>query len=395
LITILLYFKRVEARSLSPADWSRGMLVSYGLALLFKAQAITLPAILIVLDIYLVMRVAGDPVRWFGRSYKAVLLNRLPFIGLAFIFAVVAYRAKASTFHGAPVPARGPLTDIAVICYGYCYYVFKTLMPRDVAAIHTLPGPLAWTNPYLTIALFAVGGASAAILLGRRRWPGVLAVWVISLALLSPAPGLLSLSLQLVANRYTYVAAMVWAIAAAVGFSWLADSRKGWRFVIAMLALGSAAIGWSVLQTRAICRTWHDSESLWTYALNHGGRASAVAYSNLAAVYIDRGQMDTAIAVYRSALSHGIDQSDVTGLANLHFNLGRCLEAQGKLDEAAAHLAEVARIARSANANYHCGRVLAASGKYEEAIPYFVESLRINPRHVSARQALARASRSR
>jgi protein O-mannosyl-transferase len=185
------------------------MLVSFGLALLFKAQAITFPAILIVLDIYLVVRVAGDPLRWFGRSYKAVLLNRLPFIGLAFIFAVVAYRAKASTFYGAPVPARGPLTDIAVVCYGYCYYVFKTLISCDVAAIHTLPGPLVWTNPYLTIALFAVGGASAAILLGRRRWPGVLAVWVVSLALLSPAPGLLSLSLQLVANRYTYVAAMV------------------------------------------------------------------------------------------------------------------------------------------------------------------------------------------
>ena len=105
--------------------------------------------------------------------------------------------------------------------------------------------------------------------------------------------------------------------------------------------------------------------------------------------------MDKAIAVYRSALSQGIDQSDVTGLANLHFYLGRCLEAQGKLDEAAAHLAEVARIARSANANYHCGRVLAAAGRSEEAIPYFVESLRINPRHVSARQALAQASRSR
>ena len=100
-ITIPFPIKRVEARSLSPADWSRGMLVSYGFDLLFKAQAIALPAILIVLDIYLVMRVTCDPSRWFGRSYKAVLLNRLPFIGLAFIFAVVAYRAKASTFYGA------------------------------------------------------------------------------------------------------------------------------------------------------------------------------------------------------------------------------------------------------------------------------------------------------
>jgi hypothetical protein len=395
LITILLYIRRVDARPLSPVDWSSGMLLSYGLALLFKAQAITLPAILIVFDIYLVMRGGGKPLQWFGRSYKRALLNKLPFIGLAIVFTVVAYRAKASTFNGAPVPARGFLTDIAIICYGYCFYMFETLIPRDVAAIHTIPGSLVWTNPSLGIALCAVGGASAAIFWGRRRWPGMLAAWVVSLALLTPAPGLLSLSLQLVANRYTYVAAMVWAIMAAAGLNWLAASCKRRLFVIAMLAAGLAANGWSVLQTRAICRTWRDSESLWTYALHHGGKSSAVAYSNLAAVYGERRETERAIAVYRSALSQGIDQSDVTGLANLHFNLGRCLESLGKLDEAAAHLAEVARIARSANANYHCGRVLAAAGRFEEAIPYFDESLRINPRHVGAREALAKALRSR
>ena len=395
ILAIIIHINTFKDRLLSRTGWSRGVLWPYGLALLFKAQAVTLPAILIVLDVYLLRRVGGDPRRWFGRPDRRVLLDKLPFIGLAFIFAVVAYRAKATTFHGAPAQGRGALTVIAFVCYACCFYVFKTVIPSDITAIYTLPGPLAWTNPRLGIALLAVGGAGAAAFLGRRRWPGLLAVWVVSLVLLAPTPGIASLGLQLVANRYTYVAAMVWAIAAAVGLNWLAASCNRRLFVIAMLAVSLAVNGWSVLQTRAICRSWFDSESLWTYTLNHGGRASAAAYCNLAAVYRKRRQMDKAIAVYRFALSQRLDQSDLTGLATLHFNLGRSLEAEGRYDEAAAHLAEVARIARSANANFYCGRVLAAAGRFEEAIPYFIESLRINPRHVGAREALANASRLR
>ena len=248
---------------------------------------------------------------------------------------------------------------------------------------------MIWTQPYFLASLVAAAGPSAVLALMWRWWPGPLAAWAAFLVLLAPVSGFVSLSTQFVTGRYTYLAAMALAPPVAAGLSWLASSLWRPRCVVVLAATGLVVVAVLTAQTRALCWTWHDSETLWVHALAHGAGRSMTVYNNLAAVYYDRGRFDQAIATWRAALTVPPDPPDLSGRVLVLSNLGVCLERQGRPDDAVAQFAEVVRLLpRSAGAHYQWGRVLAAQGRFDEAIPHFADAVALDPDHARARESL-------
>ena len=66
----------------------------YAAALLFKAPAVTLPAVLLILDAYPLRRLGVGPRGWFGASARRVWLEKVPFVLLSLIFAGLAVAAR-------------------------------------------------------------------------------------------------------------------------------------------------------------------------------------------------------------------------------------------------------------------------------------------------------------
>jgi hypothetical protein len=58
-------------------------LAAFAAALLSKAPALILPAVLVVLDVYPLRRLGGRPGRWFGREARRVWREKLPFFALS------------------------------------------------------------------------------------------------------------------------------------------------------------------------------------------------------------------------------------------------------------------------------------------------------------------------
>src|SRR5574341_654274 len=86
LLAILAYLRYCEARMTGRRRWPRpywAAVALCGLAVLSKAIAVSLPVILLLLDIYPLRRLGVGPGGWTGPSARRVWLEKLPFAALA------------------------------------------------------------------------------------------------------------------------------------------------------------------------------------------------------------------------------------------------------------------------------------------------------------------------
>ena len=260
-----------------PGMWRYFLVFAAMLAsLLSKATAVTLPALLLLLDIWPLGRVAvpgvGGPVRGDGapspyptRSWKLVVTEKLPLLGLAIIFAIVTLRTQQKAIQtelDMPLwAARVPTAILAV-----AWYIWKTFWPTELhpAYHHTgTEGKPFWLVLVCAAGLASVMGIAAAT---GRRLPAVpvgLAWFAVSLL---PVLGLVAQQgFQSHADRFTYVphiglmVALVWGAAAVAG-----RLRLGRSLCVAALVTVVVA---AVAIDRHQIAMWKDSTALWTHVL--------------------------------------------------------------------------------------------------------------------------------
>src|SRR5678816_4429435 len=119
---------------------------------------------------------------------------------------------------------------------------------------------------YYHLAL-ALGGTALALLLVRRL-PAFSASWMVYAVTLLPVSGLFHNGPQSVADRYSYLACLPWALWVGAAVAWRPRRAPVHRAVALALRtlvvatlLGLGALTWSQ------AGIWHDSIALWTHAL--------------------------------------------------------------------------------------------------------------------------------
>ncbi len=381
MLAVLAYlwaFPRDSSRRWGWLVWSFVLFVA---ALLSKAVAVSLPAVLLILDVYPLRRLCNGPGPWFGSSARRALLEKVPFVMVSLVFMGLAVAAKPQTrvyFKHYDASAR-----FAQACYAPWFYIEKTALPLDLTAYYPTPGDMNWLAPSFLLSIMGTLGMSALLVLLRRRWPGLLAVWLCYLVILAPNSGILRISDQLAADRYSYVAMLGCVILAAACLCghWQTPSRAR-RGAIGTVALCLGAI--LVPMTWDQCRTWRDSESLWTHALNHGPGDNYAAHNNLGVVFFHQGKHEAAAAHYLEALR--LDP----GCAGAHINLAAVLHGQGKYEAAAAHYLEALRLTPgSADAHKNLGLLRYHQGRSDDAAAHCAEAVRLKPDSANAQNNLA------
>lgn len=246
-------------------------LVLHTLSLAAKAWGIVLPALFLVLDVVLARRSRGA-------TWRRLFVEKLPFAALSLAVAIVTTRAHAdATDARAPWSEHGLLTRLIQAGYGVCFYAWRTFVPVELAPHYELPPFAELIAPRYVIASVLAIAVTVAALLLRRRWSWAFPAWLAFLIVLAPVSGLAQAGPQLVADRYSYLACLPFAIVAALG---LAHPRIGRT---ASIAASVAIVVALVFASRSQARVWHDSERLWRRALEHDP-ASAVANSHMASV---------------------------------------------------------------------------------------------------------------
>jgi len=339
-LAILCYLRAVEPGAQPRGPWYWSAVALAALALLSKAMAVTLPAILVILDVYPLRRLG--PGRW---NRREVWLEKIPFVALSAAAAVLAIIAQRSVGTLSDLRAVGIVDRVGLACYALVFYAWKTLVPTGLAPLYEAPYDYAALRPWFAGSAVVVASAATLALL-RRRWPGVAAAGAAFVVLLLPVLGLLHFGLHIVADRNTYFAGLVPALVAGGVMLRLLGAPS---VATARAAIGAALVVVVVLGalTWRQSRVWHDSRTLWTHALE-------VSPSSVA-----------------------------------HVRVGLLLEEEGRTEEAIVHFREAVRLRPdSAFAENSWGIALGNAWRFDEAFDHFEAALRLKPDYPEARRNL-------
>lgn len=372
------------------------VVVVFCLALMSKPMAVTLPFVLLLLDLW--------PLRRFNaHTVGKLIVEKIPLFVLAGISSVVTYLVQQSG--GAVLTlAHVPLTyrfENGLI--SYVMYVSGFLWPAKLTVFYPYTIDFqAWQ--WLGSGAMLLG-LTVLVFVWIRRRPYLAVGWLWYLGTLVPVIGLIQVGIQPRADRYTYIPMIGIAIMLAWGSKEVID-----RWPVAKIAIISIAAGvcvtWTIV-TSLDLRYWRNSMSLYQRAVDVT-IDNYVAQSALGDALLDEGRVDEAIphlletlrlrpnavrarvdlasilskrnrladaeAQYRIALQ--IDPED----PDANMGLGAVLAERGEFAEAIERLKNALRLKpENADSHYNLGRVYGLQGRADEAIAEFTETVKLQP----------------
>ncbi len=389
LLTILTYLKATEAEGARRRRLLAGSVGFYALAVLSKSIVMTLPFVLILLDIYPLRRLGG-PREWGGSAVRKVWGEKVPYLLLALAGGGMALYAVwvnkyLTPLEPYPLPAR-----MAMAFYSLWFYFWKTLLPLGLSPLHELPARVSPLAPPFLLSAIAVGILTGGLWLLRRRWPAGLAVWVSYGVILAPVSGIpFHSGHQLAHDRYSYLSCLGWALLVGAGVCAVLRARASGtvRPSFARLTAGTVAVwfvGLAFLTGQQI-QVWRDSDTLWRYAVEFTPDC-AVCHGNLGAFLVNQGHGALAIEHFERALALRPDR------VKTHGNLGLALVNAGRPSEAVWHLQQVLeRYPADVDALNNLSVALIRQGKPDEAIEHLRRAIWLNPAHVGTHTNLGAA----
>jgi tetratricopeptide (TPR) repeat protein len=313
--------------------WMALSLGCYALSLGAKAWGITLPAVLLVLDLYPLRRREGVA----AASWKRLLGEKLGYVPLALVFARLAASAQAEILATVSLAEHGPLQRLAQACYGLLFYPLKTLWPAGLSPLYLLEADLDPTRPVYLAAMALVAGVMTVLVVLRRRVPGLVAAAVAYAILVSPVLGFLQSGAQKVADRYTYLAALPLTLLAGWLVLRLAEPANALRrglVLVGVLVLG-LALG---VTSRAQTRYWSDTEALYRRMVDVESD-NYFALHSLAVTLQQRGaeHLAEALGYARASVEAHPGRGNVEARRNVAWilrRMGREADAEASLREA-------------------------------------------------------------
>lgn len=419
LLATWFYLKATEGAGTAPRH---GLLAASAAAIaagiLSKGVAVTLPAVLLVLDAYPLRRIAHIGI---GR----LLREKVPLFGVSLLGTVVIAMALKQGAQLTHAQSYGAIARVAVAAYSFCIYPLRSLWPVSLSPLYEMPSRVDLSEPRFAVAVVVCALVTGLLIVGRRRWPAGLAAWVCSVIMLAPTSVALRLGADLAPDRYSYLPALPYAVLLGGAAAWLVQAWRnaagvGRRALLAgtglVIVLGTVALAPA---TWAQVRIWRDDERLWRRAVLVDP-ASPTAASNLGSALRAKGRLTEAaesseralrllpdfpeahlnVALIRAAQGRSADAERhfrrtlelKPRSAPAHLGLASTLEAQGRMDEALRELRAAIEIEpRSAGAHNALGVALARSGRVGEARAEFAEAVRLDPSSATARNNLGLA----
>ena len=330
------------------------------LSLLSKSMAVTFPLVLFLCD-YL-----------FDRKFdRKSLVEKIPFLAIAFIFGIMAFFAQGSPEIMSQKPSSPFSKNIFIISEVLISYFPKLIFPIKLSCIYPYVKGSAgfWSYVYLTTI---IGCLIAGILLGKYNKKITFGTLFFYITILPTLPA------ENIADRYLYIPSIGIFFIAAEGFYWLYRSKlepiKIVKPILAILLIGILST-FSFL-TWERCQVWRDSLSLWNDVLKNYPD-TPIAYNNRGEAYLRKGDYNRAIFDYDQALRINPNFYKVY---TFYDNRGAAYLMKGDYERAIADFHQALRIKpNDANAYYNRGTAYFNKEDFEEAIADFNKALEINP----------------
>ena len=370
--------------------------LAYILALMSKAQAITFPCALLLLDYWPLRRLgqdhgpeddaAGDPPTTpaHSSSFWRLVLEKVPWFALSGVSAVITmHTGTAFSYVVAASETRFPLwIRLATALTGYVKYLGKAFWPANLALVYPHPG-FATSVPAAVASAFVLAAITVLVVILRRH-RFLLVGWFWFLGILAPMSGILPIGPHAMADRYAYIPLLGIFVIVCWG---AADLIRRWRPPIAVPVACAAAIliglGFSLHRQVGF---WGNNVTLWSHTLQVT-EANFTAEEDLGGALIDQGRAAEAYPHFQRA--HFLRPGDP--LATL--NLATYQQMLGNYQEALQGYASVIRFDGAApsllaTAYANSGYAHLSLKQYDAARQDFESALLQQPANSSAYRGL-------
>jgi Tfp pilus assembly protein PilF len=395
--------------------WYVLTMLLYALGLMAKPMLVTLPLVLLLLDVWPLRRLADgmgaarDPLLT-QRSPSRLLLEKLPLLLLAVASSAVTFLVQRSGGAVATTDLVSFPQRAANAVVSTSVYLRQTVWPDDLSIMYVHPDMPGGTPHTLGVVLGAglLLLAVTVVVLRAGRRGAALVGWLGYLGTLVPVVGLVQVGQQAHADRYTYLplvgifVVVAWLSADLVES--LARRRPAVRtvgVVIAVVVLGAFAV-----RSRSQVRIWRDNETLMKHALTVAPTSPLIHFTlgtallreerydeaaehlstaleispqdvdtlaNLGMVRIRQGRLAEALPLLRNAVANKPED------AGMQSSLAVALRAQGALDEAMSHARRATELEPDTGIyHYNLGNLLFDRMLLDEASDRYRRALELN-----------------
>lgn len=378
LLCLLAYRRYTAARN---GFFYVSSLLCYGLGLLSKPMLVTLPILLLLLDIW----------PWAGGQKSEILLNlrlhnratvfrpTLPFFLIAFASGLMTIWAQNDS--GAlKTIAHFPLLlrcENAIVSTGS--YLLKSLWPHPLLLPYPYPEHISSAALLGTSTILILCSLLAVSSVTKR--PYFFVGWFWFLMTLLPVIGIIQVGEQAMADRYTYLPHIGLFICLVWGGFDLAKTVR-WGRVLFALAATTCLIGLAQLSRQQL-QHWRSSITLFRHAITHS-QDNYTAHNYLALALAEQGKTTEAEEHYRQALASKPDYVEALN------NYAIALAQENRFTEGLEQAAKALRLApKNARIHNNLGNILLAQEHLDEALSHYQSAVTLDPRYPNALYNLA------
>jgi Tfp pilus assembly protein PilF len=351
----------------------------YGLGLMSKAQVVTFPCALLLLDYWPLERLqdAGAEKDPNALPLWRLALEKLPWLALSAASAVITMRVETPATQ-ANLPFWIHLENAVI---AYVRYLGKAFWPKNLALVYPHPELSVSPRAAALSALLLVILSLLAVIFRRRR--ALFVGWFWFLGTLVPMLGLVQIGVHAMADRYAYIpflglfVIVCWSFAALV---------QRWHVPKAVALTGITAVFLALgLALHRQVLFWENNIILWNHTLQIT-EGNYTAEDNLATALIAEGKVEEAVPHLQRARSLRPDDAMAT------LNLATYEQMQGHYQAALDGYAQVPRFTGErllvVTAQVNSGYAHYSLKQYGSAKQDFEAALKRQPDNSSAYRGL-------
>jgi len=363
------------------------VLASMIAGLLAKPMLVTLPCVLLLIDLWPLKRItfawqekSGDS-RFPDTSLFQLIAEKIPLLALSGISTALSVASIGHHNRFVSQDMVPMLLRVENAIVSYIKYIVKIFCPQDMTIFY--PFPAAIPNWQVYGASFLLIAGFILFFMMAKKKPFLTVGWLWFTGTLVPVIGIVQGGRwPAIADRWTYVPAIgLFIITSWGGTAFLEKFSKRTALKVIFISLILISL---MIVSNAQVRHWKNTITLFSHAIDVTENNDAAHY-NLAETLGKTGDLNQAIYHYYAALE--IDPANEYA----HVNLANALVQNGKTDEAVSHYNLALNYnSQMDNAYLGLGNVLAGKKKYNEAVEYTLKALEINPDNAVASENMGK-----
>ncbi len=349
------------------------------LGLMAKPMLLTLPVILLLLDVWPLRRVRPGVCK----DWKQAVLEKWPLlltVTLSFMLSVYVQAAGDSLLDMEAVSISGRLGNALVSLWRYAGNLF---WPVNLAVLYPHPGGWSLWITLVALAALVLAGIYAFYQREKRPWLLWGGLWFV--ITLVPVIGLIQFGWHSMADRFLYIPATGLYIAVVLTVVEWMQEHKRWSRPVAVVLTGTVLA--LMVRTSDQVLLWQNSYTLFSHAVRVT-RDNWMMHNGVGAALSRQGRHDEAAWHFEQAIRIKPDRPKP------HFNLGHSRFMQHRWEEAVDAFTRSLVLHPNVRAYYNLSEAHVQAGDVTAAEAALQTLLELDSRHVPGLMKLAEMCRA-